>query len=99
MTNVCDCVTPTTTRCDCHATEHEFHDPRPEDEQPPKSLYDIPTGCICQGDGLMGMECHAAEHARLRVDLKEPELKDPRDERIRELVIALNETHAGYLKE
>ena len=53
MTNVCDCVTPTTTRCDCHATEHEFHDPRPEDEQPPKSLYDIPTGCICQGDGLI----------------------------------------------
>jgi hypothetical protein len=30
MTTVCDCVTPTTTRCDCHATEHEFHDPRPE---------------------------------------------------------------------
>ena len=32
----------------------------------PESLYDIPPGCICQGDGLMGMECTATEHARLR---------------------------------
>ena len=31
MTSVCDCVTPVTTRCECHATDHEFHDPRPED--------------------------------------------------------------------
>ena len=66
MTTVCDCVTPTTTRCDCHATEHEFHDPRPEGEPNTKSLYDIPSGCICLGDGLMGMECTATEHARLR---------------------------------
>ena len=33
----------------------------------PESLYDIPPGCICYGDGLMGMECTATEHARLRV--------------------------------
>ena len=66
MTTVCDCVTPTTTRCDCHATEHEFHDPRPEGEPNTKSLYDIPPGCICLGDGLMGMKCTATKHARLR---------------------------------
>jgi len=32
MTTVCDCGTPTTTRCDCHATEHDFYDPRLEGE-------------------------------------------------------------------
>ena len=37
----------------------------------PESLYDIPNGCICYGDGLMGMECTATEHARLRA-------RDPR---------------------
>ena len=56
----------------------------------PESLYDIPPGCICQGDGLMGMECTAAEHAQL---------KDPRDERIRELVVALNQAQTNFLKE
>ena len=30
------------------------------------SLYDIPPGCICQGDGLMNMKCEATEHARLK---------------------------------
>ncbi len=28
-----------------------------------ESLYYIPEGCICQGDGLMGMKCDAKEHA------------------------------------
>jgi hypothetical protein len=42
MTTVCDCVTPTTTRCDCHATEHEFHDPRPEGDNPENA---DPKGC------------------------------------------------------
>jgi len=140
MTTVCDCGTPTTTRCDCHATEHDFYDPRLEGEPNTKSLYDIPSGCICLGDGLMGMECTATEHARLRDERpagstgypdyeatdpaysgveaesvavsqaekaalhiqpndSTPELKDPRDERIRELVIALNEAHANFIKE
>jgi hypothetical protein len=31
-----------------------------------KSLYCIPPGCICHGDGLMGMRCDAPEHARLK---------------------------------
>jgi hypothetical protein len=30
------------------------------------SHYYIPEGCICQGDGLFGMECTAPEHAELR---------------------------------
>ena len=31
-------------------------DPEPENTcANPKSLYDIPPGCICLGDGLMGM--------------------------------------------
>ena len=48
MTTVCDCVTPTTTRCDCHATEHEFHDPRPEGELNTKSdeRCDIGDSCV-----------------------------------------------------
>jgi len=29
-----------------------------------ESLYEIPPGCICQGDGLYGMKCTATEHAR-----------------------------------
>lgn len=39
------------------------------EDQPKKreSLYDIPPGCICMGDGLMGMPCPATEHARLKV--------------------------------
>jgi len=28
-----------------------------------KSLYEIPPGCICQGDGLLGMRCAAPKHA------------------------------------
>lgn len=32
----------------------------------PESLYEIPEGCICQGDGLMGMPCYAKEHAYLK---------------------------------
>ena len=28
-----------------------------------ESLYVIPEGCICVGDGLMGMTCTAIEHA------------------------------------
>jgi len=28
-----------------------------------KSLYEIPPGCICQGDGLLGMRCPAPKHA------------------------------------
>lgn len=31
-----------------------------------ESLYEIPPGCICMGDGLMGMKCEAKEHARLK---------------------------------
>ena len=31
-----------------------------------ESNYYIPEGCICQGDGLFGMECTAPEHAELR---------------------------------
>jgi hypothetical protein len=30
------------------------------------SLYDIPPGCICMGDGLFGVKCWAPTHARLR---------------------------------
>lgn len=30
------------------------------------SLYHIPEGCICKGDGLFGMACTAKEHARLK---------------------------------
>jgi hypothetical protein len=33
-----------------------------------KSRYFIPAGCICQGDGLMGMKCEAKEHAMLWSD-------------------------------
>jgi hypothetical protein len=31
------------------------------------SLYEIPDGCICMGDGLMGMACTAEQHARLKM--------------------------------
>lgn len=31
------------------------------------SLYEIPDGCICMGDGLLGMPCTAKEHARLKI--------------------------------
>ena len=31
-----------------------------------KSLYEIPPGCICLGDGLMGVKCEASQHARLK---------------------------------
>ena len=31
--------------------------------KPKKSLYNIPPGCICMGDGLYGMRCDAEEHA------------------------------------
>jgi hypothetical protein len=34
-----------------------------------KSLYCIPPGCICHGDGLMGMKCDAPEHARLKSEI------------------------------
>lgn len=30
-----------------------------------KSLYEIPPGCICRGDGLLGMKCDSTAHARL----------------------------------
>lgn len=33
-----------------------------------ESLYDIPPGCICMGDGLMGMKCDAASHAKLKIE-------------------------------
>jgi len=32
-----------------------------------KSLYEIPPGCICQGDGLLGMRCSATTHATKRM--------------------------------
>jgi hypothetical protein len=28
-----------------------------------QSFYKIPSGCICQGDGLLGMKCDAETHA------------------------------------
>lgn len=31
-----------------------------------KSLYEIPKGCTCHGDALMGMRCESKEHARLK---------------------------------
>jgi hypothetical protein len=31
-----------------------------------ESIYFIPDGCICRGDGLLGMTCPATEHARLK---------------------------------
>lgn len=34
-----------------------------------RSLYHIPEGCICQGDGLNGMLCEADEHAVLMQDI------------------------------
>jgi hypothetical protein len=37
-----------------------------------QSLYVIPRGCICMGDGLMGMTCNASEHARLVATLAGP---------------------------
>lgn len=30
-----------------------------------ESYYDIPAGCICMGDGMMGMRCEAPKHARM----------------------------------
>jgi hypothetical protein len=39
-----------------------------------QSLYDIPAGCICMGDGLYGMPCSSSTHAvidRLREVMKE----------------------------
>lgn len=33
------------------------------------SLYYIPKGCICMGDGLLGMKCESQEHARLKVSI------------------------------
>jgi hypothetical protein len=32
-----------------------------------ESLYDIPPGCICMGDGLFGTECLAPKHATLKL--------------------------------
>ena len=82
MTGVCDCVSPTFKHCECHdpsppvdnrpATSSGYPDYSAIDPEPentcanPKSLYDIPPGCICLGDGLMGMKCTATKHARLR---------------------------------
>lgn len=31
-----------------------------------ESLYNIPEGCICQGDGLYGMRCNSNAHATLK---------------------------------
>lgn len=33
-----------------------------------ESLYDIPPGCICMGDGLFGMKCWATSHAVRRAN-------------------------------
>jgi len=29
--------------------------------------YDIPSDCICLGDGLMGMKCTAKKHAKRKI--------------------------------
>ena len=36
------------------------------DAKKKESLYDIPPGCICMGDGLYGMKCNAPKHATLK---------------------------------
>lgn len=41
------------------------------------SLYEIPDGCICLGDGLMGMKCTAKEHARLKGPQRGERLPEP----------------------
>lgn len=35
-------------------------------EEKRKSLYDIPPGCICLGDGMLGEKCEAKEHYKLK---------------------------------
>jgi hypothetical protein len=61
------------------------------------SLYEIPDGCICLGDGLMGMQCTAKEHARLKTLPRAERLPDPvtlLDKAVRELSdIAMSVTH------
>ena len=61
------------------------------------SLYEIPDGCICFGDGLMGMKCTAKEHARLKDSQHAERLSDPvtlLDKAVRELSdIAMSVTH------
>ena len=47
----------------------------PSKERQPGSLYDISPGCICMGDGLMGMPCDAPTHAKLRNPSKERQQK------------------------
>lgn len=32
-----------------------------------ESLYEIPHGCICLGDGMNGMKCDAKTHARMKL--------------------------------
>jgi hypothetical protein len=34
-----------------------------------ESLYHIPDGCICKGDGLFGIPCTAPKHARLKSEI------------------------------
>lgn len=41
-----------------------------------ESPYEIPPECICLGDGLMGMKCEAAEHARLKMPERDPQPGD-----------------------
>ena len=61
------------------------------------SLYEIPDGCICLGDGLMGMKCTAKEHARLKGPQRGERLPEPvtlLDKAVRELSdIAMSVTH------
>jgi hypothetical protein len=49
-----------------------------------ESLYDIPPGCICMGDGLFGTECLAPKHATLKLKPNpanaEPKSSDPTPE-------------------
>ena len=38
------------------------------------SLYSIPEGCICMGDGMLGMPCTATSHATLKEE--KPKMTD-----------------------
>jgi hypothetical protein len=73
--------------------------PKPEPSQEggigdSKSLYDIPLGCICVGDGLMGMPCTASTHAKLKADPSDP---SPFTDREREIFRVALKYQAEYV--
>lgn len=52
------------------------------------SLYDIPAGCICRGDGLLGMRCDAPQHATLKLQQGDKAwVRDPQTMAWREAIL------------